>query len=59
MNTTAIIKEIDRLPLTDKLLVVEKTLQAIRQEKIEHLKQQLINYTMIMLQTKNLQLTPR
>ncbi len=59
MNTTAIIKEIDRLPLTDKLLVVEKTLQAIRQEKIEHLKQQLINYTMIMLQTKNLQLSPR
>ena len=35
MTTTAIIKEINKLPLTEKLLLVEKTLKSIRQEK-EH-----------------------
>ena len=33
MTTTAIIKEINKLPLTEKLLLVEKTLKTIRQEK--------------------------
>jgi hypothetical protein len=33
MTTAAIIKEIDKLPLAAKLLVVEKTLRAIRQEQ--------------------------
>jgi hypothetical protein len=32
MTISAIIEEIGKLPLTDKLLVVEKTLQTIRQE---------------------------
>jgi len=39
MTTTAIIKEINKLLLTEKLLLVEKTLKAIRQEKqhaLEH-----------------------
>lgn len=35
MTTTAIIKEINKLPLTEKLLLVEKTLKTIRQAK-EH-----------------------
>ena len=35
MTTTAIIKEISKLPLTDKLLLVERTLKAIRHER-EH-----------------------
>jgi hypothetical protein len=35
MTTTAIIKEINKLPLTEKLLLVEKTLKNIRQQK-EH-----------------------
>ena len=35
MTTTAIIREINKLPLTEKLLLVEKTLKTIRQEK-EH-----------------------
>jgi len=38
MTATAIIAEINRLPLTEKLLVAEKTLQAIRQEKNSELK---------------------
>jgi len=33
MTTTAIIKEINKLPITEKLLLVEKTLRSIRQEK--------------------------
>lgn len=33
MTTLLIIEEINKLPLTDKLLVVEKTLEAISQEK--------------------------
>lgn len=33
MTTSAIIEEISKLPLTDKLLVVETTIQTIRQEK--------------------------
>lgn len=37
MTTSAIISEISRLPLTDKLLVVEKTLKAIKQEKVHNL----------------------
>jgi hypothetical protein len=37
MTTSAIIQEIDRLPLTDKLIVVKKTLEAIRNEKVQTL----------------------
>ncbi|MES2701688.1 MAG: hypothetical protein V4649_03565 [Bacteroidota bacterium] len=33
MTTATIIKEIGKLPLTDKLIVIEKTLRSIRQEK--------------------------
>ncbi|MCD6013587.1 MAG: hypothetical protein K0Q79_3449 [Flavipsychrobacter sp.] len=32
MTTTAIIKEINKLPLTEKLLLVEKNLKGIRHE---------------------------
>ncbi len=39
MTATAIIDEINRLPLAEKLLVVEKTLEAIRQEKKLSLKE--------------------
>jgi hypothetical protein len=39
MTTAAIIKEIDKLPFPDKLLVIERTLQAIRREKTPNLKQ--------------------
>ncbi len=35
MTTTAIIKEINKLPLAEQLLLVEKTLKTIRQQK-EH-----------------------
>lgn len=35
MTTTAIIKEINKLPFTEKLLLVEKTLKSIRQQR-EH-----------------------
>ena len=35
MTTPAIIREINKLPLKEKLLLVEKTLRTIRQEK-EH-----------------------
>ena len=35
MTMTAIIREINKLPLTEKLLLVEKTLKSIRQQK-EH-----------------------
>ncbi len=33
MATANIIRELDRLPLTDKLFVIEKTLKSIRTEK--------------------------
>lgn len=33
MTTASIIEEISKLPLPDKVLIVEKTLEAIRQEK--------------------------
>jgi hypothetical protein len=33
MTAASIIKEINKLPLTEKLLVAEKTLEAIRQDK--------------------------
>lgn len=39
MTTSSIIEEINKLPLTDKLLVVEKTLEAISQEKKLSLKE--------------------
>ena len=39
MTTTAIIKEIDKLPLPDKLLVIERTLIAIRHNKGYNLQQ--------------------
>jgi len=35
MTATALIREINKLPLTEKLLLVEKTLKSIRQQK-EH-----------------------
>jgi hypothetical protein len=35
MTTTSIIKEINRLPLSEKLLLLEKTLKSIRMER-EH-----------------------
>lgn len=37
MTTTTLIQEIDRLPLPDKLLVVEQTLKSIRTEKAKQL----------------------
>lgn len=37
MTTSAIIEEISRLPLTEKLLVVEKTLKTIKQEREQEL----------------------
>jgi hypothetical protein len=38
MTTTSIIKELDRLPLTDKLFIIERTLKSIRIEKEKGLK---------------------
>jgi hypothetical protein len=38
MTTSAIMEEINRLPLTEKLLVVEKTLKTIKYEKAQELK---------------------
>jgi len=46
MTTTAIIKEINKLPLTEKLLLVEKTLKSIRHEKehtLDHAVHSLLN----------------
>ena len=37
MTTTTLIQEINRLPLPDKLLVVEQTLKSIRAEKAKQL----------------------
>ena len=38
MTTANLIQELDRLPLTDKLLVIERTLKSIRTEKEKGLK---------------------
>ena len=38
MTTTSIIREFDRLPLTDKLFIIERTLKSIRIEKEKGLK---------------------
>lgn len=38
MTTESIIRELDKLPLTDKLLVIERTLKSIRTEKEKSLK---------------------
>ena len=38
MTTANIISELDRLPLTDKLFVIEQTLKSIRTEKEKSLK---------------------
>jgi len=38
MTTANIIRELDRLPLTDKLFVIEQTLKSIRTEKEKSLK---------------------
>ncbi len=38
MTTANIIRELDRLPLTDKLIVIEQTLKSIRTEKEKSLK---------------------
>ena len=38
MTTTTLIRELDRLPLTDKLYVIEHTMKSIRTEKEKSLK---------------------
>ncbi len=38
MTTSKIISELERLPLTDKLFVIERTLKSIRTEKEKSLK---------------------
>jgi hypothetical protein len=38
MTTANIIRELERLPLTDKLFVIERTLKSIRIEKEKSLK---------------------
>ena len=38
MTTDNIIRELDRLPLTDKLFIIERTLKSIRKEKTKSLK---------------------
>ncbi len=38
MTTANIIRELERLPLTDKLLVIERILKSIRTEKEKSLK---------------------
>ena len=38
MTTENIIRELDKLPLTEKLLVIERTLKSIRTEKQKSLK---------------------
>lgn len=38
MTTATIIKELNHLPLTDKLFVIEQTLKSIRKEKNSKLK---------------------
>lgn len=38
MTTENIIRELDKLPLTDRLLVIEHTLKSIRTEKQKSLK---------------------
>jgi len=38
MTPTNIIRELERLPLSDKLLVIERTLKSIRTEKERSLK---------------------
>jgi len=38
MTLTNIIRELERLPLSDKLLVIERTLKSIRTEKERSLK---------------------
>lgn len=38
MTTENLIRELDKLPLTDKLLVIERTLKSIRTERQKSLK---------------------
>ena len=38
MTTTNIIQELERLPLTEKLFVIERTLKSIRTEKEKSMK---------------------
>lgn len=38
MTTTKIIKELERLPLTEKLFIIERTLKSIRTEKEKSMK---------------------
>ena len=38
MTATTIIRELERLPLIDKLFVIERTLKSIRTEKDKNLK---------------------
>jgi len=38
MTTTNIIQELERLPLTEKLFVIERTLKSIRTEKERNMK---------------------
>ena len=37
MTTTSIVKQLNKLPLTDRLLVIEKVLKSIRQDSNENL----------------------
>ena len=39
MTTALLVREISKLPLTERLLVVEKTLKSIRQDKQRGLRQ--------------------
>ncbi len=38
MTTATLIRELDKLPLTEKLLIIEQTLKSIRTEKEKNLK---------------------
>jgi hypothetical protein len=38
MTTANIIRELDKLPLADKLFIIERTLKALRTEKEKNLK---------------------
>jgi len=38
MTTATLIRELDKLPLTEKLLIIEQTLKSIRTEKEKKLK---------------------
>ncbi|MGB5023783.1 MAG: hypothetical protein WBO44_00470 [Saprospiraceae bacterium] len=43
MTTESIIHELDKLPLSDKLLVIEQTIKSIRTEKEKSLNNAVVN----------------